>query len=71
MPSSSSTSGPSSCGSRKLVAADLPGAKGRKRLARCQVFLLLEGAFAHNGLHGRDLLIEVREDLRELVSDRT
>lgn len=55
---------------QELIAADYPGATDPKRLAR-HVFLLLEGAFAHHGLYGPDLLVEAREDARELVSDRT
>ncbi|WP_219806394.1 MULTISPECIES: TetR/AcrR family transcriptional regulator [Streptomyces] len=51
----------------ELITADQPGAENPKRLAR-HLFLLLEGAFAHHGIHGKGLLHEAREIARGLLT---
>ncbi|GAA3967591.1 TetR/AcrR family transcriptional regulator [Streptomyces marokkonensis] len=51
----------------ELIAEDRPAADGPHRLAR-HLFLLLEGAFAHHGVHGRSLLTEARAIARELLA---
>ncbi|GAA2361415.1 TetR/AcrR family transcriptional regulator [Saccharopolyspora halophila] len=51
---------------RGLIAEDQPAADPR-RLAR-HLFLLLEGAFAHQGIHGKGLLTEAREFARKLLA---
>nr|WP_028661780.1 TetR/AcrR family transcriptional regulator [Saccharomonospora saliphila] len=51
----------------QLIAEDQPAAEDPKRLAR-HLFLLLEGAFAHHGIHGKGLLAEARESARELLA---
>lgn len=50
---------------RRVISADDPTASA-DRLAR-HMFLLLEGAFAHQGIHGPDLLSEAREIARDLL----
>ncbi|MFC7343075.1 TetR/AcrR family transcriptional regulator [Saccharopolyspora griseoalba] len=52
---------------RELIAEDRPAADDPQRLAR-HLFLLLEGAFAHHGIHGKGLLAEAREIARDLLS---
>lgn len=51
----------------ELVQEDLPDVPDPRRLAR-HLFLLLEGAFAHQGIHGVHLLTEAREIARDLIS---
>ncbi|NLU68390.1 TetR/AcrR family transcriptional regulator [Streptomyces sp. HNM0574] len=51
----------------ELIAEDRPDAENPARLAR-HLFLLLEGAFAHHGIHGKELLTEAREIARELLT---
>ncbi|MFC7886757.1 TetR/AcrR family transcriptional regulator [Streptomyces sp. NPDC057376] len=51
---------------RELVAEDRP-ATDPHRLAR-HLFLLLEGAFAHQGVHGRGLITEARDIARDLLT---
>ncbi|MHA6800337.1 TetR/AcrR family transcriptional regulator [Bounagaea algeriensis] len=51
----------------ELIAEDQPTAAEPERLAR-HLFLLLEGAFAHHGIHGTGLLAEARESARGLLA---
>ncbi|WP_019855737.1 TetR/AcrR family transcriptional regulator [Actinopolyspora mortivallis] len=50
----------------ELIAEEQPATKDPKRLGR-HLFLLLEGAFTHHGIHDRGLLAEAREIARELL----
>lgn len=51
----------------ELIAEDQPAEQDPGRLAR-HLFLLLEGAFAHHGIHGKGLLAEARETARGLLT---
>lgn len=51
---------------RRVIAEDDPTTSA-DRLAR-HMFLLLEGAFAHQGIHGPGLLAEAREIARDLLA---
>ncbi|QYJ03362.1 TetR/AcrR family transcriptional regulator [Nocardioides panacisoli] len=51
----------------ELIAEDLPDAADPQRLAR-HVFLLLEGAFVHQGIHGDELMVQAREIARDLLT---
>ncbi|WP_433868953.1 TetR/AcrR family transcriptional regulator [Saccharopolyspora sp. CA-218241] len=51
----------------ELIAEHEPLAAEPERLAR-HLFLLLEGAFAHHGIHGEGLLTEAREIARGLLT---
>ncbi|MHA6804687.1 TetR/AcrR family transcriptional regulator [Salinifilum ghardaiensis] len=51
----------------ELIAEDGPTVHKPERLAR-HLFLLLEGAFAHHGIHGEELLTEARETARDLLA---
>ncbi|WP_040710325.1 TetR/AcrR family transcriptional regulator [Nocardiopsis potens] len=51
----------------ELIAEERPSAEEARRLAR-HLFLLLEGAFAHQGVHGRELLLEARGIARGLLA---
>lgn len=51
----------------ELIVEDLPGTTNPQRLAR-HVFLLLEGAFVHQGVHGKELLVEARSIAEELLT---
>ncbi|MBC3190016.1 TetR/AcrR family transcriptional regulator [Pseudonocardia sp. C8] len=50
-----------------LIAEDRPAVDDPGQLAR-HLFLLLEGAFAHHGIHGKGLLTEAREIARGLLT---
>lgn len=50
----------------ELITEDDPAEQEPARLAR-HLFLLLEGAFAHHGIHGEGLLTEAREIAGELL----
>ena len=51
----------------ELIAEQQPAPEDSRHLAR-HLFLLLEGAFAHHGIHGKGLLTEAREIARELLT---
>ncbi|HLV04472.1 MAG TPA: TetR/AcrR family transcriptional regulator [Actinomycetaceae bacterium] len=49
-----------------LIAEDFPAAADPQRLAR-HLFLLLEGAFAHQGISGHGLMMKAREIAADLL----
>lgn len=54
---------------RGLIAEDHPAVADPQRLAR-HVFLVLEGGFAHHGMHGKALLAEARDIVADLLEGR-